>query len=91
MLTVWHELEALQGDLEMCSENLEIVEECRRKDDEGEIEGHFILSDGTKVLFCITDVAGQLEWFQWGATTEKLGVTVDRVEALTQEARNAEL
>ena len=70
----------------MSSEDLEIVEECKRLV-KGEIEGHFILSDGTRVKFCITDVSGELNWFQWGATTDKLGVTVDRVEELTREAR----
>ena len=66
---------------------LEIVEECRGLDDDGDVSGHFILSDGTKIEFCITDVAGQLEWFQSGAPTEKLGVTVDRVEEILQEIR----
>ena len=64
---------------------LTIVEECKQFDGDDYVEGHFLLSDGTKIMFNIGDVSGSLEWFQWGASTEKLGITVDRVEEIKQE------
>ena len=54
---------------------------------------YYVESDARKSLRELEDTCaylvrnGKLEWFQWGATTDKLGVTVDRVEELTQEAR----
>ena len=45
------------------------------------IKGHFILSDKSKTQFSIDKENG---WSQWGNSTENLGVTVARVEKLTE-------
>ena len=66
-------------------DDLEIVEECHHKDAEGDIEGHFVLSDGSKTKFCLYKQYGSVEWQQWGNTTDKLGVSVDRIEQLVEE------
>jgi len=48
------------------------------------IKGHFNLSDGSKTQFSINKEYG---WQQWGNRRENLGLTVDRVEQLTDELR----
>lgn len=46
------------------------------------IWGSFKLSDGSLTKF---EMKMGESWFQWGNTTENLGLTVDRVTELTKE------
>lgn len=46
------------------------------------IWGEFKLSDGTTTKF---ELRKGNAWFQWGNSTENLGLTVDRVNELTEE------
>ena len=43
--------------------------------------GKFFLSDGSETQFSI---APDLGWQQWGNITDKLGVTVDLIDALSE-------
>ncbi|SIB67787.1 hypothetical protein [Mycobacteroides abscessus] len=52
------------------------------------IKGTIKLTDGSESEFQITSDGN---WFQWGATTERLGESVDVVEALAKAAINDEL
>ena len=53
------------------------------------IWGEFKLSDGSVTHFEMTKEnlknLGEGAWFQWGNTTDNLGVTVGRVEQLTNQ------
>lgn len=51
------------------------------------IWGYFKLSDGTKTQFEQTkeNAKNGISWSQWGNITENLGVSVERVETLTNE------
>lgn len=46
------------------------------------IWGSFKLSDGTTTKW---EMSKGNSWFQWGNSTENLGLSVDRVEQLTNE------
>ena len=46
------------------------------------IWGNFKLSDGSVTKF---EMVKNESWFQWGNTTDNLGITVGRVEELTNE------
>jgi hypothetical protein len=67
---------------------LKIEQECYRFDEDGEVVGHFVLSDGTKTKFCIYRQYNKVEWQQWNNGTSQLGVTVDRIEQLMRDLSN---
>lgn len=46
------------------------------------IWGYFKLSDNSRTRFEKTATTG---WIQWGNTTDKLGITLDRVKQLTAD------
>lgn len=47
------------------------------------ISGKILMSDGSETEFSIE---GDLGWQQWGNITEKLGATVDLMDALSEAA-----
>ena len=49
------------------------------------IKGHFCLSDKSKTQF---EIKRGKSWYQWGNTTDNLGLTVDRVEELEKDLYN---
>lgn len=52
------------------------------------IKGTITLTDGSESEFQITSDGN---WFQWGATTERLGESMDAVEAMTKAVVTDEL
>lgn len=62
-----------------------IIEECRTLDDDGSIEGHFDLSDGSKTHFRIYKQYGKWNFQQWGNKYNNEGRTVDRIEQIVND------
>ena len=65
-----------------------LVGEKYLKLENGEIEGEFYLSDNSISQFSIDKKVG---WQQWGNSTDKLCISVERIEELTNKFFEGEL
>ena len=70
----------------------QIEKECRQWNAERDVlRGYFVLSDKTKIRWRIYDDCGKWQWQQWGASPDRLGLTVDRLEEIIAEVSGQEV